>query len=96
MVTEKEVEDAYAVEKAARQVYIEAKDRRQRVDEAHACEKYNVGIGKFVTDKRGRKGVVIRVLPWSNGRPWIYAKEIKKDGSQGKRELAMYCDWTVL
>jgi hypothetical protein len=97
MVTPEEIRDAIAVEKAAHDAYTAARDRREQLQVTHACEKHKVGIGMFVTDKKGRKGVVARVRPWAdNERPWVYATELKKDGSRGKRELAMYADWSVI
>lgn len=96
MVTEQEINDAAVAAKAAHEVYVAARDKHERLRVTRACEEYKVGIGMFVTDKRGRKGVVIRVEPWDDSKPWVYAKEIRKDGSQGERELSMYSDWSAL
>jgi hypothetical protein len=96
MVTSQEISDAIAVEKAAYVAYTTARERRESLQVTRACEEYKVGIGMFVTDKRGRKGVVIRVTPWGDMRPWVYAHEIKKDGSRSGRQLSMYGEWTVI
>jgi hypothetical protein len=96
MVTDQEIRDAIAVEKAAHEAYVAARERREQLQVTQACQEYKVGIGMFVKDKRGRTGVVVRVKPLSDGRPWIYAHEMKKDGSRGKRELSMYAEWTVI
>jgi hypothetical protein len=96
MVSEQEIRDALAVEKAAHEAYAVAQRHREQLQITRACEEYKVGIGMFVKDKRGRTGVVSRVKPWADGRPWVVAREIKKDGSQSKRELNMFNDWTVI
>jgi hypothetical protein len=96
MVSEQEIDDARAVEKAAHAAYIAARERHEQLRTTRACEEYKVGIGMFVVDNRRRKGIVVRVAPMSGGQPWVYAHEIKKDGSRGKRELSMYGDWTVV
>jgi hypothetical protein len=96
MVTDKEIADAEAVRNAARTVYKEAEYKVERLKETQACEKYKVGIGMIVVDKNGRKGVVVRINPSYGGKPWVYAKQIKKDGSRGERELSMYSDWMVV
>jgi hypothetical protein len=96
MVTDQEIADAEATVRVTTKVYLEAKEKLARLKETQACEEYKVGIGMIVTDKRGRTGVVCRVNPTYGGKPWVYAKQIKKDGSQGEREFSMYSDWTVV
>ncbi|HWX13484.1 MAG TPA: hypothetical protein VNY06_01165 [Methylocella sp.] len=96
MVTDQEIADAEAVLRAATTAYLEAKEKVHRLKETQACEEYKVGIGMIVSDRRGRTGVVCRVSPTYGGKPWVYAKQIKKDGSRGERELSMYSDWTVV
>lgn len=96
MVSEQEIRDAIAVETAAHEAYAATREKREQLQITRACEEYKVSIGLFVKDKRGRTGVVIRIKPWSDSRPWVYAQQINKDGSRGKRELSMFEDWTVI
>jgi len=92
MVTDAQISDAKAVLVAALKTYQDAKATLEKLEVTQACEQYKVGIGMFVTDRKGRKGIVSRVKPWNNSRPWISAMQIKKDGSAGDRELQMYDD----
>jgi|HubBroStandDraft_3_1064219.scaffolds.fasta_scaffold189908_3 hypothetical protein len=96
MVTREDLERA---KDEADQAYAAHKAAAQRFDNLHtqwASETFGVKLDDMVTDKRGRKGLVCKIKPWSSGKPWVTAKEIKKDGSIGMRELQMYSDWTVL
>src|SRR5258708_33808920 len=81
MVTDAEIIDAKAVLVAALKAYQCARDALEKLEITQACEQYKIGIGMFVTDRRGRKGIVSRVKPWNGSRPWVTAKQIKKDGS---------------
>jgi hypothetical protein len=96
MATKEEISDAIAVEKSAHEAYIAARERRESLQVTFACEQWQVGIGKIVVDTKGRKGVVVRVRPWDDMKPWIFAKQIKKDGSTGDREIQMFDRWTVI
>jgi hypothetical protein len=97
MVTDQEIAEAEATLRVTTAAYTEAKNKLERLKETRACEQFKVGIGMIVTDTKGRTGVVYRVRAWNdNSKPWVYAKQIKKDGSQGNRELSMYSDWSVV
>ena|ERR1700722_6429138 len=96
MITDQEIADARAAEKAAHDAYVNARDLCCEREIQRACERYSVKRDDVVVDKKGRKGVVCKVKPWSDSKPWVTAREIKKDGALGMRELQMYSDWTVL
>jgi hypothetical protein len=96
MVTDEDIAQAIEAEKAAHEAFIELRDYRERLQVEQASQRYSVSVGDSVKDRKGRYGIVTRIKPWLSGKPWISAKQIKRDGSPGERELNMYSDWEVV
>lgn len=96
MVTDKQIADARAVEKAAYAAYTVASAKLEALTVTQACEKYNVGIGKVVVDREGRQFVIRRISPMESGMPWLYGNKIKKDGSPSERETWIRPAWKLV
>jgi hypothetical protein len=96
MVTDQEIADARAVEKAAGAAYTEAQRKLTNLLVTRACQQYGVGIGKVVVDQNNVKFSISRVKPIGETGVWLHGHKINKDGSPGKREQWIRPGWKVV
>jgi|GEM_PF-3660711 len=97
MTTEQEIEKANADLDAAREAVIAAQNRLQDLQTKLAFEKHGVSIGSRVKHSRKGSGIVTRI-DGSFGqqtKPWVYARRLKKDGTQGLQVVCFYGEWTL-
>lgn len=74
-----------------------ANKRRDDLYVRRSAEKFGIEVGMRVRS-RGKEFVVDAIQPesWGASRPWLYCREIKKDGSPGNAKRTVYGNWEIV